>query len=129
MRPHLSILSLAAAAFVAIAAPAGAQADSASGELRASGAVGETAAGYMAAVPGATLTDDLKRGMDQINIKRRAFYTDKAGAASMTVAQYAQNSACAIFKNSVKPGQWYRDEQNAWHKANGVVPLPSWCET
>ena len=124
MRPRHMIVALVLAA--ALSAPAFAQVEDANA-LRASGAVGETATGYMAPVPGAVLSDDLKRAMDQINIKRRAAYTEKAGENGLTVAQFAQNSACAIFKNSVKAGQWYRDEAGAWHKSNGAITLPSWC--
>jgi uncharacterized protein YdbL (DUF1318 family) len=126
MRPRLTLVSLAAA--IVLAGTAAAQAEADSNALRASGAVGETAAGYMAATPGGSLSAEAKREMDQINIKRRAFYTQKAGETGLTVAQFAQNSACAIFKTSLQPGQWYRDEGGAWRQRGaGPTPLPSWC--
>ena len=125
MRPRFIVTTLLA---LAISLPAAAQADGDSSALRATGAVGEQATGYMGAAPGATLNDEQRRSMDQINIKRRAFYTDKAGAAGVTVAQYAQVTACEIFKNSLQPGQWYRDENGVWRKRDaGAPPQPSWC--
>jgi uncharacterized protein YdbL (DUF1318 family) len=129
MRPRFIPLPLAALAF-AFALPAAAQAgDGDSSALRASGVVGEQATGYMAPAPGGALSDEQRRSMDQINIKRRAFYTDKAAAAGVTVAQYAQVTACEIFSHSLQPGQWYRDENGSWRKRDqGPTPLPSWCQ-
>ena len=117
----------AAFLFSAIAAPALAQADTAAAELRASGAIGEQATGYMAPAPGAQPSDAQERAMEQINIQRRTFYTQKAAATNSTVSQFGQFTACEIFKR-LKPGEAYRDESNAWGKAGaGGAPLPSWC--
>ena len=96
-------------------------------ELRATGTVGEKATGYMATVPGATLTDEQRRAMDQINIQRRALHTQRARETGSTVAQFSQFTACAIFKR-LKPGDAYRDEENVWREVDdrGAV-LPTWC--
>jgi uncharacterized protein len=125
MRMRTSIVALAGALALISATPALAQAVSA--ELREAGVAGDQADGYMAVVPGAAISAEQKRTMDQVNIQRRADFTKKAAETGVTAAQFGQQAACQIFKNSVKPGNWYRDENNAWHKATGAVPLPSWC--
>lgn len=112
---------------LAFGLPALAQGDSPAAQLRASGAVGEQATGYMAPAPGASLSDAQRRAMNQINIQRRVMYTRKADETGSTVEQFSQLTACEIFKR-LKPGESYRDEENVWRKvdANGVK-LPSWC--
>jgi uncharacterized protein YdbL (DUF1318 family) len=121
------IILVSAAAALALALPAAAQSDMEAGQLRASGAVGEQATGYMAPAPGASLSEAQRRAMDQINIQRRSFYTQKAEATGVSVAQFAQFTACEIFER-LQPGEYYRDETNTWRKTGAEgAKLPSWC--
>lgn len=111
---------------LAFAAPALAQ-DSVVEQARAAGLVGEQADGYLGIVGSAP--GDLKARVDQINIKRRALYTQTASERGVTVDAMAAATACELFQSRVGPNQAYRDESGAWRKRNGSEPVqrPSFC--
>lgn len=119
--------SLAAAALVAVAGSALAQADSFLEQARAAGQVGEQADGYVGAVKGAS--PDLKARIDQINIKRKAAYTELAEKRGVTVNEVAAATACELLSNKVGPGQFYRNEAGQWVQRQGSAPvqLPGYC--
>ena len=125
MRASVSLFTLAAMLTLALAAPANAQS---AANLRDAGVAGDQADGYMGVVPSGGISEAQRRAMDQINIQRRADFTQKAAETGVTVQQFGQFAACEIFKNSVKPGNWYRDSSGAWKKATGPVPPPPWCK-
>ena len=122
-------LLIAAALGIALVAGTSAyamQADAA-GQLRASGLVGEQADGYLglvAAAPG-----DVRAQMEQVNIQRRAFYTQLATQRGATIGEVAAATACQLFASRVGPGQYYRLEDGVWRRRNGSepVPRPSHC--
>ncbi len=120
-------LSVAALAGLTIATGTALAQDSVVEQARAAGQVGEQADGYVGIVSGAT--PDLKSRVDQINIKRRALYTQSASERGVTVDAMAAATACELFKSRVGPNQAYRDETGAWRKRNGGEPvkLPSFC--
>jgi uncharacterized protein len=118
----------ASALFVAAAligaAPALAQ-DDLAGSLRASGQAGEQTDGYMGVVASG---GDVQARVDQVNIKRKAYYTDLAGKRGVTVADVAESTACMLLSTKVQPGQYYRTEAGAWVKRGAdSVPLPARC--
>jgi hypothetical protein len=96
-----------------------------SATLRASGAVGEQADGYLGLVGSAPAS--VRDQVNAINIKRRAFYTDIARTRGATVQEVAVATACGLFKNKVQPGQFYRLPDGVWRKREGEVELPAYC--
>jgi len=118
------------AALVGIAMVAGttayAQGDSA-GQLRASGHAGEQADGYLGLVD--TAPADVRAQMEQVNIQRRAAYTQLAAQRNATIEEVAAATACQLFATRVGPGQYYRLPDGVWRRRNGSepVPRPSHC--
>jgi uncharacterized protein YdbL (DUF1318 family) len=118
------------AALVGIAMVAGttayAQGDMA-GQLRASGHAGEQADGYLGLVD--TAPADVRAQMEQVNIQRRAAYTQLASQRNATIEEVAAATACQLFATRVGPGQYYRLPDGVWRRRNGSepVPRPSHC--
>ena len=118
------------AALVGIAVVAGtsayAQGDSA-GQLRASGHVGEQADGYLGLVDSAP--GDVRAQMEQVNIQRRAAYTQLAAQRNATIEEVAAATACQLFATRVGPGQYYRLPDGVWRQRDGStpIPLPGYC--
>jgi uncharacterized protein YdbL (DUF1318 family) len=106
------------------ATPAFAQ-DDLAGSLRASGQAGEQTDGYMGVV---AASGDVQARVDQVNIKRKAYYTDLAGKRGVAVSDVAESTACMLLSTKVLPGQYYRTEAGAWVKrGDAAVPLPARC--
>ena len=102
------------------------QSDSA-GQLRSSGLAGEQADGYLGLVGAAPA--DVRAQMEQVNIQRRAAYTQLAAQRGATIEEVAAATACQIFASRVGPGQYYRLPDGVWRRRNGSepVPRPSHC--
>lgn len=117
------------AAGLAIATPVFAQGDAVVAQARAAGVVGEQADGFLGVVSGQTASADVRARVDQINIRRRAAYTTRAGERGVTVNEMAAAVACEIFANRVAVGEHYRDEANVWRQrtAGAAVAMPSFC--
>lgn len=108
----------------AFAAPAFAQ-DDLAGSLRASGQAGEQTDGYLGLVSGGA---DVKARVDQVNIQRKAFYTDLAGKRGVTVQDVAESTACTLLSTKVASGQFYKTEAGAWVKRGAdAATLPARC--
>ncbi|MDQ4087785.1 MAG: YdbL family protein [Pseudomonadota bacterium] len=99
----------------------------AASELRATGVVGEQADGYMGLVGSASA--EVRARVDDINIQRRARYTQLASQRGATIEEVAAATACQIFATRVGPGQYYRLPDGVWRRRNGSepVPRPSHC--
>ena len=79
-------------------------------DLRASGALGESASGYaVARDPGA------KAEVASINEKRKAVYAEKAAAQGVSIDQVGKVYAKEIF-NKVPAGTWLQNEQGEWFR-------------
>ncbi|MBA4046261.1 MAG: DUF1318 domain-containing protein [Erythrobacter sp.] len=119
----LSVKSASLAALVAIAAmsvPALAQRDPAFDAARASGQVGEKVDGYVGIV-GAETTE-LRRIVNDINIKRRAVYAERAQANNATIEEYALTIGCQqILKTA--PGQKYQAPDGSWQTRTSAPPI------
>jgi len=95
-------------------------------ELRASGAAGEQADGYMGVV-GAP-SGDVRAKVEAVNIRRRAHYTDLAAKRGVKIEEAAATVACEILRDRVAPGQFYRLTDGIWRKRDSApVPLPHYC--
>jgi uncharacterized protein YdbL (DUF1318 family) len=79
-------------------------------DLRASGALGESASGYaVARDPSATAE------VASINKKRKAVYAEKAAAQGVSIDQVGKVYAKEIF-NKVPAGTWLQNEQGEWFR-------------
>lgn len=123
---NLVAVSLFAA--VAFTGQAFAQADEAEA-LRSQGLAGEQADGFLGVPTGVSPPADARARIDQINIRRRAYYTDLAAKRAASVAEVGVATACTLFRSKVDVGDWYRDETNTWQKraAGQEVKLPGAC--
>lgn len=92
------------------------------------GSVGEQSDGYLGV--NGSVSADVRSGVEAINIKRRAAYTDLAAKRGVTVADMAAATGCQTLAGRVKPGQTYRIGGGAWQtKGAGAINLPDYCAT
>ena len=110
-------------ALLSLSAPASAQQrDPAYAAARASGEVGEKADGYLGfpTAPNASV----KRMADDINIKRKSVYAEKAQANAATVEEYAFTAGCLAILRTV-PGEKYQAPDGSWRTRTAEPPLRS----
>ncbi len=117
--------SMLAAAAVAtalggFAAPAFAQRDPAYAAARAAGQVGEKMDGYLGVV--GSETPELKRIVNDINIKRRAVYSERAKANNATLEEYALTAGCQAIL-ATKPGEKYQAPDGSWQTRGAGAPM------
>jgi uncharacterized protein len=112
---------LALAAGVALAVPALAQQrDPAYDAARSSGQIGEKVDGYLGIV--GTDTVDLRRLVNDINIKRRAVYAERAQANSATIEEYALTIGCQQILKT-QPGEKYQAPDGSWQTRTSAPPV------
>ena len=117
-----SVLALAAAtvAIGGVATPAFAQRDPAYAAARSAGQVGEKMDGYLGIVSGSTPA--LQAIVNDINIKRRAVYSQRAKATNATLEEYALTAGCqAIMATS--PGEKYQAPDGSWQTRGAGAPM------
>ncbi len=111
--------ALAAMAAGSIAVPALAQRDPAYAAARAAGQVGEKMDGYLGIVGSAT--PDLQSMVDDINIRRRAVYAERAQAQGATLEEYALTAGCLAISNTT-PGEKYQAPDGSWQTRTSAPP-------
>ena len=117
-----SVLAIAAAATAigGLATPAFAQRDPAYAAARSAGQVGERMDGYLGIV--VAETPALRRIVNDINIKRRAVYSERAKATNATIEEYALTAGCqAILATAV--GEKYQAPDGSWQTRTSAAPL------
>lgn len=113
-------LGAALAALVAGAGLAQAEArDPAYAAARAAGQVGEKMDGYLGVVGGGSPA--LRAMVDDLNIKRRAVYSQKAQAQHATVEEYAFTSGCLLI-GQTSAGEKYQAPDGSWQTRGGGAP-------
>ena len=118
---HMKHIALAAAAFGLLAGtPAQAQRDPAYDAARSAGKVGEKMDGYLGIVGAETA--ELRRIVNDINIKRRAVYAQKAQSANATLEEYALTAGCLAIARTV-PGEKYQAPDGTWQTRTSAPPL------
>lgn len=125
-----TLAALALSAGMLVAAQAWAQSDAAVlAPEKAQGLVGEQADGFLGFPPGVNVSADLRARVDQVNIRRRAAYTQTATQQNATVNDMAAAVACRIFRGRISVGERYRDEAGQWRQrtASQAVAVPSFC--
>ncbi|MFC3174169.1 YdbL family protein [Novosphingobium bradum] len=113
----LALAALLGAAVVAT--PALAQRDPAYAAAREAGRVGEKMDGYLGIVGPATA--ELKTMVDDLNIKRRAVYSQQAQAQHATVEEYALTAGCLAIARTV-PGEKYQAPDGSWATRTAAPP-------
>lgn len=115
---------LTAASLLSLGGPALAQASVSA--AMAGAQVGERADGYLG-VRG-QVSPAVKAEVEQINIKRRAVYTQRAAERGVAIEVIAAATGCQTLKR-VAPGQAYSLDGASWHVrgAGDPAPLPPNC--
>lgn len=111
--------ALLLSAAVAVAVPSAmAQRDPAYEAARAAGQIGEQPDGYLGFVT--PPTPAIRNLVTDINIKRKAAYTNGAPAGS-TVEQFAFTTACNLIAKT-KPGEKYKAPDGSWQTRGDDAP-------
>ena len=97
-----------------------AQRDPAYSAARSSGNIGEKMDGYLGIVGAETA--DIRRLVNDINIKRRAVYAEKAQAANATLEEYALTAGCLAIART-EPGEKYQAPDGTWQTRTSAPPL------
>jgi len=113
-------VSAAALALTGLAAPAFAQRDPAYEAARQAGTVGEKPDGYLGVVGGADVS--VRKLVDDLNIKRRALYAQKAQAANATLEEYALTAGCLAIARTA-PGEKYQAPDGSWQTRTAAAPI------
>jgi len=93
--------------------------DPAYAAARSGGQVGEKMDGYLGVVGGGSPA--LRAMVDDLNIKRRAVYSQKAQAQRATVEEYAFTSGCLLIGQTVA-GEKYQAPDGSWQTRGGGAP-------
>lgn len=112
------MIALAAAGMAA--SPALAQRDPAYAAAREAGRIGEKPDGYLGIVGNADPA--LQRLVDDINIKRKALYMQKAGEKKATPEAFALTSGCEAISRTA-PGEKYMAPDGTWQTRTDAAPI------
>jgi uncharacterized protein len=112
------MLALAAATSLAlVSGAASAQRDPAYAAARADGSVGEKPDGYLAA-----LSASANALVNDLNIKRRAAYTEEARTQAVTIDQVAFVAGCRNILRTVA-GEKYQAPDGSWQTRGAGAPI------
>ncbi|MBB3693106.1 hypothetical protein FHY05_001730 [Sphingomonas sp. BK580] len=115
-----ALLTLAGAVTLAgLSTAALAQRDPAYAAARSAGQVGEQPDGYLGVVGGGSA--ELRALVSNINIQRKAAYTQKAQASGATVEQLAFTSGCNLIAQT-QPGEKYKAPDGSWQTRGAGAP-------
>jgi uncharacterized protein len=102
-----------------LAGAAYAQRDPAYAAARAAGQVGEQPDGYLGVVGAGSA--ELRALVSNINIQRKAAYTQKASATGATVEQMAFTTGCNLI-NQTSQGEKYKTPAGTWATRGAGAP-------
>ena len=119
MTKPLLAAAVAAMALTGVAAPAFAQRDPAYDAARSAGQIGEKMDGYLGIVGAETAA--LRRLVNDLNIKRRAVYSEKAQSANATLEEYAFAAGCQAIARTA-PGERYQAPDGSWATRTSAPP-------
>jgi hypothetical protein len=109
-----------AVAMVAVSAVHAMQRDPAYAAARAQGQIGEKADGYLGYVEAPSPA--IRAMVEDLNIKRKAVYAEKAQANGATVEEYALTSGCQAIARTV-PGEKYQSPDGVWRTRGSEPPM------
>lgn len=101
-------------------APAMAQREPAYEAARKAGQVGEKTDGFLAVV--GSQPASVQRLVDDLNIKRRANYAERAQAQNATLEAYAITQGCVLIART-EPGEKYQAPDGSWQTRGAGAPL------
>jgi uncharacterized protein len=121
MQDRLEMLVAAVLLGATVSTAAYAQRDPAYQSARSGGLVGEKPDGYLGFVtpPSAAI----KALVDDINIKRKAVYTEQALANGSTVEEFAFRNGCRLVKEKTVAGEKYMAPDRTWKTRDASPPL------
>lgn len=119
IRPTALALAATMLSLAVLPGPAQAQRDPAYDAARASGQVGEKTDGYLGIVSGGD--GALRKMVDDINIKRRALYAQRAQAAKATLEEYAFTAGCLAISRTAS-GEKYQAPDGSWQTRGAGAP-------
>lgn len=93
--------------------------DPAYAAARADGTIGEQTDGYLGVVGDATPA--VRDMVNDINIKRRAVYTQRARSNQATLEAYATTAGCQAIMRTV-PGEKYQAPDGTWKTRTSAPP-------
>lgn len=111
---------IAALVALGLAVPATAQRDPAYEAARENGSIGEKPDGYLGIVRGGDA--QLQRLVNDINLKRKQVYTDRASAEGSTVEQFAFTAGCNTISRT-QPGEKYQAPDGTWKTRDSSPPV------
>ena len=112
-------ISIATLLLVGGASAAVAQRDPAYQAARAAGEVGEQPDGYLGVVGSASPA--VRALVNNINIQRKAAYTQQSAASGATVEQFAFTSGCNLILKTA-PGDKYKGPDGVWKTRTAAPP-------
>ncbi|MFZ5795802.1 MAG: YdbL family protein [Sphingomonas sp.] len=112
-------ISIATLLLVGGATAALAQRDPAYQAARAAGEVGEQPDGYLGVVGSASPA--VRALVNNINIQRKAAYTQQSAASGATVEQFAFTSGCNLILKTA-PGEKYKGPDGVWKTRTAAPP-------
>jgi uncharacterized protein YdbL (DUF1318 family) len=105
---------------LALSAPALAQRDPAYQAARSAGQVGEKPDGYLGVV--GTQSGAVQGIVNDLNIRRRENYAQKAQEQGVTLQDYAITQGCVLIART-QPGEKYQDPSGAWQTRGAGAPI------
>lgn len=121
MQDRLEMLAAALLLSATITTAAYAQRDPAYQGARSEGLIGELPTGYIGFVSPPTAA--IKALVDDINIKRKAVYTEQAQANGATVEEFAFRNGCRLIKEKMVAGEKYQAPDKSWKTRDASAPL------
>jgi uncharacterized protein len=121
MQNRLEMLVAALLLGATVTTAAYAQRDPAYQAARSQGLIGEMPTGYVGFVtpPSAAI----KALVDDINIKRKAVYTEQALANGVTVEEFAFRNGCRLISEKTVAGEKYQAPDKSWKTRDASAPV------
>jgi uncharacterized protein YdbL (DUF1318 family) len=115
-------MALVAAVGLGLAVPAAAylQRSPAYSAARSAGQVGEKPDGYLGTV--GAQPEEIEDLVADLNIKRRANYTERAQAQNVTLQEYAFAQGCELIARTVQ-GEKYQTPAGSWETRTASPPI------
>jgi uncharacterized protein len=121
MQDRLEMLIAAALLGTTVTTAAYAQRDPAYQSARSQGLVGEKTDGYLGFVVAPSAA--IKALVDDINIKRKAKYTEEALANGATVEEMAFRTGCRLIAEKTVAGEKYQAPDRTWKTRDASAPV------
>jgi uncharacterized protein YdbL (DUF1318 family) len=91
------------------------------------GDIGESVDGYLAVR--SSISEAVRKEVDQMNIRRRDLYTQKAQEKGATIQEVAKAFGCEKVEQNLAVGRWYAAPDKSWHQkaASDVIRFDGYC--